>query len=184
MMAHSYFFQSRVSQWSTPSNVSETLVNYINYSDFEDGTVDMCRVSERSSVKDVIYHEFEPIGRRTVNSLCDVPDPEQIPIDSNNRCASECHSDIDLPSSLTLSNCITLLEMAKSNIMALIDDHIALFKDKSQSMQIQQHESIKELKLLEVRKTIERRHHIQQIREEITNKMNHFNKLLTELERI
>ncbi|XP_055303266.1 uncharacterized protein LOC129568947 [Sitodiplosis mosellana] len=179
---------SAESQWSSPTNISESLVNFINYSDFKEEIGEMCRVSQESSdaIKAVVIHENKPTNRLTVNSLRDASNRVYEPdfAASNNRSATEFSSDIDSYASFEVVNCIPALELAKSNIVTLIDDHIALLRDKAQSIQMQHDERIKQMKLLNVRKAVERRHYIQRIRDEFATTMNRFNQLLDDLEKI
>ena len=119
-----------------------------------------------------------------VNGLCDAVTATAqhnftVP---KNKSSDESVSEIDY--SLEIVNCVPVLELAKSNIVALIDDHIALIREKGQSIQSQQNERIKQIKLERAQKSIERRNHIQRIRDEFDSTINRFKYLLDDLEKI
>lgn len=197
------------SQWSTSSNVSEHLVEFINYSDFEE-IGEMYRASQECSeakgrqnpeakvkkreAKTNVIHEALP--RRKENSMCDATTStyEHASAECNNKYTSSNADSLrkssyaDFPSFLPLNlevvNCISMLELAKSNIVALIDNHIVTLRSKEQLIQKQQNEQINQLKLLVVRNSLKRQNCIQRIREELSTKTDHLNKLLDELMKI
>lgn len=178
-------FQTAESEWSTPTNISESFVKLINYSDFEDGTGDMAPVSEDDNC-DVIYTTLSGIEckQRTENSLCDVESINNDDAGPSDKCSIECNTYTLSSQSCELANCIPVLELAKLNIGTLIDDHIKLLREKANSVQLNKNERVKQLKLAAVRRIIERRNCIQRMREEITSQMNRFHELLDELEKI
>lgn len=116
-------------------------------------------------------------GSPTVNG---VEEPNFTAFD--NKSAEECASESD--SSLPIVNCVPVLEFAKSNIVALIDDHIALMREKEQSMKLINDERIKRMKSATMQKSIERRNHIERMRNEFDATINRFKHLLDELEKI
>lgn len=87
-------------------------------------------------------------------------------------------------SSKNMTDSISLLELIKSSVVKVIDEHIDLVKDKAATMQQQQDRHIERLRKNHARKTTERRNCVQRIRTELNDKINNLNNLLNELEEI
>lgn len=83
-----------------------------------------------------------------------------------------------------MTNWIPLLEMAKTNISKLIDDHIVAIKNKAHLLESRQDDWLDKYRSLQAQKAAERRVCIQNVRDEINTKLENVNHLLDRLEKI
>lgn len=81
-------------------------------------------------------------------------------------------------------NWIPMLEMAKSDFIKLIDNHINTIREKAEQTQSKQYEWLHALQMSQARKFIARKSCVRRIREEFTTKMSTFHILLDQLEHI
>lgn len=77
-----------------------------------------------------------------------------------------------------------MLELAKTDFIKLIDNHISAVREKAEQSQAKQYEWLVSLQMAQTQKIIERKSCIRRIRDEFTMKMNTVQNLLDQLERI
>lgn len=174
------------------SNVSEYLVNLINYSDFKEPDEETYRVSENSSGSPKSVETLEVT--HSVSEVNASTDPENVPdmikIQSMTNSSEVSTKDVECNTSdlQVLPECITnwipVLQSAKSDFIHLIDDHIGAIRENANRIQSQHDEWILKLRMSQAKKIIKRKACIRRIRNELNNKTKNLNNLLDQLERI
>ncbi|XP_031631842.1 uncharacterized protein LOC116346079 [Contarinia nasturtii] len=176
--------ESNGTNWSSPTNLSERLMNVINYSDFKGASTNQTphgNLDESNCSPIVTTTFYEQHGDTNQHLPRISSDPR-----SSNKCTFDwlgagcSSSNVSIELNHNPEQVLNLMEMAKKNIVKLIDDQIQLIKYKPQAPK--QCKQLKKLEMLQAIKTVERQDCIRRIREELTFKMDNLNKLLCELD--
>lgn len=160
--------------------MSEHLLDVINYSDYKVTSTNRltCETiveSNSSPLDTTIFYGSAGHGDTNIDQSVPTNESESNKLVSDMAC---CSSSIELKH--PPEQVLNLMEMAKKNIVKLIDDQIQLIKYKPR--QQKQCEQLKQLELTNAIKTVERQDCIQRIRAELTAKMDNLNRLLRELD--
>lgn len=178
------FFQQIESEWSTtPSNGSECLMDVINYSDFEAGQIRATSTNLKAAKESLDVETYEKSLDETVECVDSTSDN----LETKQRDVTFNAIDPikEMPEYLKdIGSCIPLLELIKSSVVKVIDDQIALVRNKTDTEQKQLDRRIQRMKKTQARRTAERQDCIQLIRTELTDKMKNVNNLLNKLETI
>lgn len=194
-------FQTGDTKWSTTAtSVSERLLNLINYSDYENIMGETYHVLQAtSSIATIIQEDFplddEPLLiTEVISEEKNSPEKEMLP--NKQESQNELKPSNEMNSSPTVSQLksksqpnditdwLSLLELTKTNVNKLINDHISLLQQRAVVADMEKEDRIERIKMEQAKKNYQRLDCVRRIRKELIEKMDNLNKLLNELEGI
>lgn len=162
-------------------------MDMVNYSDFEAGELR----GMSTNLKPPERISDSGASKKPSNVVAKINDKKSKSIKGKNQNDVCSASDIKInvpetrpENSEDITNWVPLLELIKSSVVKVIDEHIELIQNKAVAAQKQQDRRMERIKKNLARKTIERRDCIQRIRTELTDRMDNLKDLLDVLEKI